>query len=60
MHGSGALGHRSRPYYFLDFLQHIWACESYKELGFQEASEIRQQMERDADDLFGAGHALHP
>ncbi|MDA0988639.1 MAG: ATP-binding protein [Chloroflexi bacterium] len=27
--------------------------ESYRELGFQEASELRQQMERDADDLFG-------
>jgi DNA helicase HerA-like ATPase len=27
--------------------------ESYRELGFQEASELRQQMDRDADDLFG-------
>ncbi len=27
--------------------------ESYRELGFQEASEMRQQMERDAGDLFG-------
>ena len=27
--------------------------ESYRELGFQEASEMRQKMERDADDLFG-------
>ena len=34
--------------------------ESYRELGFQEASEMMQQMERDADDLFGAGRALHP
>ena len=34
--------------------------ESYRELGFQESSEMRQQMERDADDLFGAGRALHP
>jgi DNA helicase HerA-like ATPase len=27
--------------------------ESYRELGFQEAAELRRQMERDADDLFG-------
>jgi len=27
--------------------------ESYRELGFQEASELRREMERDADDLFG-------
>jgi DNA helicase HerA-like ATPase len=26
--------------------------ESYKELGFQQAAEIRQDMERDAEDLF--------
>ena len=28
-------------------------AESYRELGFLEASEMRRQMERDADDLFG-------
>ena len=27
--------------------------ESYRELGFQEASEMRREMERDASDLFG-------
>ena len=27
--------------------------ESYKELGFREASEMRREMERDASDLFG-------
>ncbi len=27
-------------------------AESYRELGFMEASEMRRQMERDADDLF--------
>ena len=28
-------------------------AESYRELGFLEGSEMRRQMERDADDLFG-------
>ena len=27
--------------------------DSYRELGFQEAAELRRQMERDADELFG-------
>lgn len=31
------------------------SAESYKELGFKEASEVKAQMERDIDDLFGPG-----
>ena len=30
-------------------------AESYKELGFKEPAEIKAQMERDIDDLFGPG-----
>jgi len=33
-------------------------AESYKELGFKEAAELKAQMERDVEDLFGPGGRL--
>ena len=28
--------------------------ESYRELGFRDESDLRREMERDAEDLFGS------